>query len=241
MDYVISPSGQFNRSGGSIRKTMKKPAFYHWIDQEQAARKQHVEIARITGIGTGRMLDIGAGDGTYLGYFQQQGWECLGIETDEHLIRKSFQEHEVLMLQGHPAELGLPRNSYDIVRIRGILSTDDNPLQILKIAYEAVTPTGYIIAETWNKKGGIINPEPKETEPRFDKNTLTELFRQAGFDIGGIIAPAVGDEIWCPWKKNQHKLSFPARFINTISGLIDRGPLLVIFAQRPPEHSQEKF
>ena len=60
MDYVISPSGQFNRSGGSIRKTMKKPAFYHWIDQEQAARKQHVEIARITGIGTGRMLDIGA-------------------------------------------------------------------------------------------------------------------------------------------------------------------------------------
>ena len=30
----------------------------------------------------------------------------------------------------------------------GILSTDDNPLQILKIAYEAVTPTGYIIAGT---------------------------------------------------------------------------------------------
>ena len=64
---------------------MGKPDFYYWMDHQKAAERQHAEIARLTGVGQGRMLEFFSGDGAYLKYFQDRGWECLGVESDARL------------------------------------------------------------------------------------------------------------------------------------------------------------
>lgn len=213
---------------------MEYPHFYQWIDHTKAAQRQHAEIARLTGVGNGRMLEIGSGDGAYLAYFQQHGWECLGIEENEQLAAQAM-EQEVLTLQGSPHEVGLPKGSYDLVRIRGLLNTDERPMELLKTAFRSVIPTGYIIAETWNGRGNPINTDTLRNV--FDRKSLSQLFQEAGLDIGGIIAPSLGDSVWFPISQNAKELpNFFQLASDKIMGFLDRGSLLVIFAQRPPTH-----
>lgn len=214
---------------------MEKPTFYRWIDHTRAAQNQLAEIAKLTGLGQGRMLDIGCGDGSYLAFFQSHGWECLGIATDQETSDYAYQQYEVLTLIGHPSELGLPRESYDLVRIRGELSTDEKPEALLKIAYEATVPTGYLIVEVWHGRGWPICPSSETINSHYSKSSFKSILNHAGFEVGGIIAPEVGELVWAPVDHNcDSKPSFLRRTIDKIQGFFDRGSLLVAFCQKPP-------
>ncbi|MDP8245710.1 MAG: methyltransferase domain-containing protein [Candidatus Hinthialibacter antarcticus] len=214
---------------------MYKPAFYHWTDAERAAKSQHAEIARLTGLGaTGRLLEIGSGDGAYLEYFQNHGWECLGVEDDESYTN-DWMNKNVLTLQGRLDEVGLPANSYDLVRIRGALGGEKKLGESLRILFDAIHSTGYLIAEVWNGSGFPSRPEDDCPVNQFSKASLHQYLERAGFDVGGIIAPSLGDEIWTPLKQEPAKgRTLISKVTERTFGLFDRGSLLVAFAQKPP-------
>ncbi len=214
---------------------MEKPTFYRWMDHTRAAQNQLAEIAKLTGLGQGRMLDIGCGDGSYLAFFQSHGWECLGIAKDQETSDYAYQQYEVLTLIGHPSELGIPRESYDLVRIRGELSTDENPEQLLKIAYEVTVPTGYLIVEVWHGRGWPLCPLSETIKFHYSKSSLKSILKNAGFEVGGIIAPEMGEPVWSPIDTNHNnRPSLWKINIDKIQGFIDRGSLLVAFGQKPP-------
>ncbi len=244
-------------SGADHLTPMKKPVFYEWIDHRRAAERQHAEIARLTGIGTGRLLEIGSGDGTYLRYFQDHGWECLGIEPDAALAERAMLEQQVLTLQVHPAEAGIPAGSYDLARVRFPWRADD-PMEaeprhpqgtpfptpfarcadeptdaVLRLAYEALVPTGYLIAETWNGSGWPYREDTRNLPRRFNKVTFPEFVKGAGFDIGGIIAPRLGDPVWFPLSTKGWRDTDWRKIPDAILGFFDRGSTLVLFAQKP--------
>ena len=214
---------------------MYKPAFYHWIDAERAAKNQHAEIARLTGLGaTGRLLEIGSGDGAYLEYFQNHGWECLGVEDDERFIN-DWMNKNVLTLQGRLNEVGLPANSYDLVRIRGALAGEENIDESLRILFDAIHSTGYLILELWNGPGSLSRPQDDAPIQQFSKRSIQKALKEAGFEIGGVIAPNLGDPIWAPLKSefaNQRNIFM--RVSDRLCSVFDCGSILVAFAQRPP-------
>ncbi len=214
---------------------MYKPAFYDWTDIERAAKNQHAEIARITGLGaTGRLLEIGSGGGGYLEYFQNHGWECLGVEDDD-TYSPTWMEKNILTLQGTVTEIGIPANSYDLVRIRGALNGEEKLSETLSILYDAVHSTGYLIVDVWNQTGFPARPGGDQPVNQFNKSFLQKLLEDAGFDVGGMIATHIGDEIWAPLKpKSKHKINIVSRTIDKVMGLFDQGSLLIAFAQRPP-------
>ncbi|MFB3785056.1 MAG: class I SAM-dependent methyltransferase [bacterium] len=236
---------------------MNKPAFFDWLDHRRAAERQHAEIARLTGIGTGRLLEIGSGDGTYLQYFQDHGWECLGIEPDASLAERALLERQVLTLQVSPVEAGIPAGSYDLVRIRFPWRADnptqaalhhppgtqfpvpftqcaDDPAQtVLRLAYEALVPTGYLIAETWNGSGWPYREWTRDLSRRFDKRTFPKFVQGAGFEIGGIIAPRLGDPVWFPLSRKGWRAADWRKIPDAILGFFDRGSMLVLFGQKP--------
>ncbi len=212
---------------------MKKPAFYSWIDHQKAAEAQLGEIARLTGLGQGRMLEINCGEGTYLAHFQKNGWECLGICNNEDQALRVYENYDLLALVGSPQELGIPRASYDLVRLRGDLAMNEDPHQLMNLAFEVTSPTGFVIAETWNQSGWPIRPK-HETSQQFTGQQLRELAVEAGLEIGGIIAPELGEPIWTPLMPEMKKPAWWRRSIDKIQGFIDRGSILILFAQRPP-------
>lgn len=211
--------------------------FFHWIDHRTAAQRQHAEIARITGVGNGRMLELFSGDGTYLAYFQEKNWECLGLETDEQLANVSMMTHAVPTLSGDPMEVTLPGNSYDIVRIRGALNHYADPEQLLQTAFYATAYTGYFITEIWNHNGFPCRNVSSVLPHVYNRNQIIKLVEDAGFDVGGVFAPAVGDRIWCPLHhQTESKLpTLPARWLDGWLGFFDRGSLIVLLAQKPPK------
>lgn len=214
---------------------MYKPAFYHWIDAQRAAQNQHAEIARLTGLGaTGRLLEIGSGDGAYLEYFQNHGWECLGVEDDEHYIN-NWMDKNVLTLQGRLNEVGLPANSYDLVRIRGALAGEENIDESLSILFDAIHSTGYLIFEVWNGTRSLSRPSDDVSIHQFSKRSICNVLNKAGFDVGGVIAPNLGDPIWAPlMSKFANQRNVLSRISDRLRSMFDCGPILVAFAQRPP-------
>ncbi|MEW6238033.1 MAG: methyltransferase domain-containing protein [Candidatus Omnitrophota bacterium] len=214
---------------------MSHSPFYDWIDHRLAAERQLVEIARITGLGQGRMLEFGCGDGAYLAYFQSRGWECLGVADDPDCAKAAFDEYQVLMITGHPAEAGIPRSSYDLIRIRGLLSYDEHPEKTLQAAFAAAAPTGYLIAEIWNGSGWPVLPASCAVKRTFNRESFSAIIAQSGFEPGGVIAPEMGDPVWAPYKANSGGQPFILKkWIDKIQGFFDRGSLLILFAQKPP-------
>lgn len=214
-----------------------KNDFYDWIDHRKAAQYQHAEIARITGIGNGRMLELFSGDGAYLSYFQEKSWECLGLETDEALANESMMTQAVPTLSGDPQEVALPRHSYDIVRIRGALNQYPDPQKLLELAFYATAYTGFFITEIWNGNGFPCRNVSSSLTNKMNRKQLVELVEGAGFEVGGVFAPAVGDRIWCPLHhQNGARIPvLPVRMIDSFMGFLDRGSMLVLFAQKPPK------
>ncbi|MDX9754221.1 MAG: class I SAM-dependent methyltransferase [bacterium] len=211
-----------------------QPAFTMWIDPHKAAARQHGEIARLTGLGQGRMLEIGCGEGEYLAVMQEKNWEALGIEADAGSVAACMSKN-VLALQGCYAEVGVARASFDIVRIRGGLVSTPNPMELLQFAFDSLRPTGYLIAETWNGSGLPCRPHRDSLLHRYTKTSLHAMALQAGFEGGGVIAPALGDPVWAPWIQTARRPALWRRWLDHSAAVFDRGSLLVLFSQRPPQ------
>lgn len=213
---------------------MYKPAYYHWTDQTLAAKRQHAEIARLTGVGIGRVLEIGSGDGSWLHHFQEKGWECLGVEDDEQQFARSM-ERQVLCLQAPLSEVNLPRNSYDLVRVHGFFGGDMELDAALAKIVESIHSTGYLILDAWNASGWPMRPSFDAPPQSIKRNDLLASLERAGLSVGGIIAPGVGDEIWAPLKSDApSRPSWLFRMMDGLLSFFDNGSLLVAFAQKPP-------
>ncbi len=219
---------------------MSQNEFIHWMDHRAAARRQHAELAKLTGVGNGRMLELFSGSGEYLAYFQEKNWECLGLETDDKLADESMMTNAVPTLSGDPKEVALPRNSYDMVRIRWGLNHYNSPHELLTIAYQATAPTGFLVVDVWNKSGFPCRHKNGALSNTYDRKQLKKLVQDAGFEVGGLFAPAVGDPVWCPlnFQSNRSIPSMPVRMLDSLFGFLDRGSLLVLLAQKPPKDKQ---
>jgi SAM-dependent methyltransferase len=211
--------------------------FFDWMDHRKAAQRQHAEIARITGVGNGRMLELYSGDGTYLSYFQEKSWECLGLETDETLANESMLTQAVPTLCGDPQEVAFPGNSYDVVRIRGALNHYSDPQKLVESAFYATGYTGFFITEVWNHNGFPCRNVSSSLTNTFNRKQLIDLAGSVGFEVGGVFAPAIGDSIWCPLhhQAESHIPILPMRLLDGVMSFFDRGSMLVLFAQKPPK------
>src|ERR1700754_674730 len=57
-------------------------SLYHMVRKQTLSDKYRL-IASATRIRKGRLLDIGAGTGAFVGYMREERWEVTGLEPDE--------------------------------------------------------------------------------------------------------------------------------------------------------------
>ncbi|MHB1922160.1 MAG: class I SAM-dependent methyltransferase [Chitinophagaceae bacterium] len=75
-----------------------------WINQlyHQARRfallKKQNWITSETGLKTGKILDIGAGTGSFLRHMQKCGWQVTGVEPDQNARENSFRHYGLTLL-----------------------------------------------------------------------------------------------------------------------------------------------
>ncbi len=100
---------------------------------------------------TGRILDIGFGEGGLLRIAEQQGWQCYGTEVaPQALAYGAARGWQVTNNAGHDSRF--PQHGFDVVTMIELLEHMPNPQQVLAEAAHWLRPGGLLYLTTPNAK-----------------------------------------------------------------------------------------
>ncbi len=108
-----------------------------------------MEVLRIPASESGRLLDVGCGDGGFMARMAQFGWSVAGVEPDEKavgVIRDRF---------GFDARSSLEDSSdwhgcFDVITMNHVIEHVPDPIAMLRQCLPLLKPTGRLIATTPN-------------------------------------------------------------------------------------------
>jgi SAM-dependent methyltransferase len=92
---------------------------YHLVRGQTLSDKRQL-IQSATRKRQGKLLDIGAGTGAFVGYMQTQGWEVTGLEPEAAARGRALEDHKVSLLDATAFD-SLPDDSYDAVTLWHVL------------------------------------------------------------------------------------------------------------------------
>lgn len=92
---------------------------YHMVRRQTLSDKYRL-IASATRTRKGKLLDIGAGAGAFVGYMQERGWEVTGLEPDETARAVARTDHKV-ELSDMDRLFTLEQDSFDAITLWHVL------------------------------------------------------------------------------------------------------------------------
>jgi glycosyltransferase involved in cell wall biosynthesis/2-polyprenyl-3-methyl-5-hydroxy-6-metoxy-1,4-benzoquinol methylase len=161
--------------------------------KQATARLYLSEIRRYHGSPSGRLLEIGCGDGDFLFSAETEGWHVTGIEYSTaacEKARRRLKNGEVLC--GELQSAGLPAEQFDLCVISDVIEHVRSPLDFLREIHRVLKPNGALFIATpsidsWS--AWLMRQKWMEFKPEhltyFDRQTLqTALFKS---DFGDVI------------------------------------------------------
>lgn len=107
------------------------------------------EIEGVLG-GKGRLLDVGAGEGTLLKVAAERGWHAEGTELSSAMVAYVRDELGLTMHQGILEDMALPPTSFDAIVLNHVLEHVKNPGTTLVKIRELLKPSGVVRIEVPN-------------------------------------------------------------------------------------------
>jgi len=139
----------------------------------------------------GRLLDVGCGNGAFLGNMKGLGWECVGVETDPEAARFARARFDLLVYEGSLAEGPFADNSFDVITLSHVIEHVHSPLDLLTHCRRLLKPEGQLIVLTPNINGmghRIFGRAWRGLEPPrhlhcFDRRTLQACVERTGLEV----------------------------------------------------------
>lgn len=98
----------------------------------------------------GTLLDIGAGDGTFIDVAAQAGWNCIGLEpAARQEFHRMTADGGVATLTAAAAE-SLRGQQFDLVTLWDVIEHIDKPIELLRTAASLLSDNGLLVIETGN-------------------------------------------------------------------------------------------
>jgi 2-polyprenyl-3-methyl-5-hydroxy-6-metoxy-1,4-benzoquinol methylase len=136
----------------------------------------------------GTLLDLGCSVGTFMDVAAPRGWKVAGIDANPHALGLARDKgHKTFHgLLGPDLIATLEPKEFDLVCLNDVVEHFPNPLESIKVVRSVIKSGGYLCLNTPNFDSIVARTfqiKPKEHIFFFDKDTLTRLLRQAGFEI----------------------------------------------------------
>ncbi len=153
-----------------------------------AAFQGHVLLPRARSGGT--LVDVGCGNGRFLGFAQLLGWRVIGIEPDPEsaaLARALTAAPVYPSFENAPLE----EERIDVITLHHVLEHAADPRSLLTRARSLLRPNGMlgVVVPDWQVRsrhwfGTDWTPlEPARHLVMFDRKRLPSLLAESGFDV----------------------------------------------------------
>lgn len=143
------------------------------------------ELARIHGLRTRRLLDVGAGNGAWIDECRSRGWDAIGCDPCER-TRDLGLIYNLPLEQAH-----IPTASYDVVTCHDVLEHAWDPREVLAHAWRVLKPNGLFILDWPNahSRHGRHHYRPVEHIWYLSPERLERLIREAGYELLSMRQP----------------------------------------------------
>jgi len=165
-------------------------------DNEKAYTRQLANFEKLIGK-KGSVLDVGCGNGSFLRFAKEKGWETFGAD-----IRLSPETKDLTcpLWEGRLPEIDFGGARFDVIRFNHVLEHLQNPLVELERCRELLNPGGLVFVGVPNLAG--VSPRIKNLQSRlglkrkrwrhyaathhlyfFTPSTLRMMIERAGFSV----------------------------------------------------------
>ena len=115
------------------------------VSRKIMLRKKLRLIKKVTGLNTGKLLDIGSGSGHFLAGMKNAGWDTAGIEINEKARNRSASKFGVKVLDPHMIST-LGQESYDCITLWHVLEHFHDPFAFANEIKRLLKPGGVCVA-----------------------------------------------------------------------------------------------
>jgi 2-polyprenyl-3-methyl-5-hydroxy-6-metoxy-1,4-benzoquinol methylase len=183
----------FPRRGGAELRTAEATHYYD---------SQVSQFESMLGEGR-RVLDIGCGNGAFLDFARERGWEIAGVDIK---LSPDARELGCLLWEGRLQDINFGSSGFDLIRLNHVLEHTQDPVSELKICRELLEPNGILFISVPNIAG--LSPRLKSLQSRlmlkshrwrhyaamhhlffFSPDTLKLIVEKAGFRVLKLETP----------------------------------------------------
>jgi SAM-dependent methyltransferase len=141
--------------------------------------------------GPRRALDIGCGDGEFLGVLRELGWECHGTELTEVTARRAAAVPGLSIRAGALTSDAYPRGRFDLVSLWHVLEHLPDPDQTLRDCAGWLAEGGLLLVavpnlDSWQSRffrGSWFHLDPPFHLHHFAPRSLSRALAAAGFEV----------------------------------------------------------
>lgn len=140
-----------------------------------------------------RLLDIGAGLGTFAFVATQEGFDVTGIEFSEEQCRKAKDMYDIDLLNCNIYDIKKEFGKFDVIHLHHVMEHLTSPSRMLNIAWDLLDKNGVLLIEVPYQLFIIQNIITRTKQRNitfnydhlyfFTPNTLKTYVREKGFNI----------------------------------------------------------
>lgn len=107
----------------------------------------------------GRIMDVGSFDGLFLSYFQNNGWEVVGVEPDEESAEFARNEYGQKIITSNFEDVKSGETGrFDIISMSHVLEHIEHPKEFLHKARSLLNKDGYLFMQVPDMSNPFISP-----------------------------------------------------------------------------------